>query len=263
MTDISLPAAYDNADFRLTPEKVSEIGGFRVGRVIDRTAGVLSRSFLPLFLVTAVAQLPTQLVSHIWNSPASGHPPSSAHLIAASAGLWALSILRGIISQGTILYRTFADLRETTVSVGGALQVALRRFRSFFALSLIMTILQGVAILGLIFPAFMLMAMWFVATPACVIEDRGPFVSMGRSRLLTKGYRWRIFGLFLALFAALLVGSAALAASLNVIGGSALKLVGSVAWSAVWSAVFTIAVAVTYHDLRAIRKEFDGSGRAH
>ncbi len=258
MTDISLPATYDNADFQLTRPQASGTGGFRISRVIDRTAGVLSRNFFPFFLVTAVAQLPTQVASHIWSSPASGHPLPSEHLIAASAGLWVLSILLGIISQGTILYGTFADLRETTVNVGGALQVALRRFSTFLGLSLIMTILQGIAVLGLIFPCFMLLAMWFVATPACVIEDRGPFSSMGRSCQLTKGHRWRIFGLFLVLFAALLVGSGALAASLNVIGGPALKLIGNVVWNAVWSVVFTIAVAVSYHDLRAIHKELDG-----
>ena len=46
MTDASLPARFSESDFR-------------VGRVLNRTASVLSRNFLTFFVVTAVAHLPT------------------------------------------------------------------------------------------------------------------------------------------------------------------------------------------------------------
>jgi hypothetical protein len=50
-------------------------------------------------------------------------------------------------------------------------------------------------------PLWMLGTIWFVATPACVLERLGVFQSLGRSRTLTQGHRWRIFGIFLLLFA--------------------------------------------------------------
>src|SRR5258708_17090641 len=48
-----------------------------------------------------------------------------------------------------------------------------------------------------IVPGLILYMMWSVATPACVVERLGPFRSMARSRALTKGHRWKIFGLLL------------------------------------------------------------------
>ena len=63
MTDISLPARFAETDFRISDTQARAAGDFRVGRVIDRTAMVLSRNFLPFFLVTAFAQLPSQLAS--------------------------------------------------------------------------------------------------------------------------------------------------------------------------------------------------------
>ncbi len=39
--------------------------------------------------------------------------------------------------------------------------------------------------------------MLYVAVPVCVIEKQGVIASLSRSRALTKGYRWQIFGLFL------------------------------------------------------------------
>jgi uncharacterized membrane protein len=41
--------------------------------------------------------------------------------------------------------------------------------------------------------------MWAVITPVLVIERTGVIDAFGRSRFLTKGARWRIFGLFLIL----------------------------------------------------------------
>ena len=49
MTDTSLSARFAESDFR-------------VGRVLNRTASVLSRNFLPFFIVTAIANLPTLLL---------------------------------------------------------------------------------------------------------------------------------------------------------------------------------------------------------
>src|SRR5258705_7268078 len=64
----------------------------------------------------------------------------------------------------------------------------------------------------------MLYCMLYVAVPACVIEKRRAFASMGRSRALTRGYRWPIFGLFLIL-RIVLIGLVSLAGILLVMAG--------------------------------------------
>ena len=47
----------------------------------------------------------------------------------------------------------------------------------------------------LLVPGIILGVMWSVAAPAMVTERLGVMASLGRSRALTKGSRWRIFGL--------------------------------------------------------------------
>ena len=42
-------------------------------------------------------------------------------------------------------------------------------------------------------------AILFASIPGCVVEGRGPIESWSRSAQLTKGYRWRLFGLALLL----------------------------------------------------------------
>ena len=39
--------------------------------------------------------------------------------------------------------------------------------------------------------------MFYVAVPACVVEELGPVTSLKRSVALSKGFRWKVFGLFL------------------------------------------------------------------
>jgi len=41
--------------------------------------------------------------------------------------------------------------------------------------------------------------MFFVATVACVLEDHSPLEALKRSRELTLGNRWRVFGLLVIL----------------------------------------------------------------
>jgi hypothetical protein len=106
----------------------------------------------------------------------------------------------------------------------------------------------------------------FVTTPVCVVERVGPFRSLGRSRQLTKGHRWRILGLVLLIaIPGLIVGAIVGVVTLFTLGPSGFltldaaltssldKLVGLV-WKATWGAFFAAAIAVTYHDLRVAKE---------
>lgn len=108
-----------------------------------------------------------------------------------------------------------------------------------------------------IVPGLILLTMWFVATPACVVEQLGPFKSMGRSAALTGGHRWKIFGLMLLLFVINGVGSGMIGGILAVVGGPTLVLIGSLIWSGIWGACYAVAAVVTYHDLRVAKEGID------
>jgi MFS family permease len=233
-------------------------GDFSVGRVLNRTFSVLTRNFLTFFTVTAVASLPSVLLSQ-----SASLDPSAAtgEDMALGVGLLLLGIFVGIVlytlSQAVVLYGAFQDMRGRPVSLTESLQVGLRRFFSILGLAISVSLLMALGFIFFVVPGFILMSMWFVATPVCVVEQLGPFSSMGRSRRLTKGYRWRIFGLMLLLFLISGIISPTLGVAMGAIGGKALALIGALVWSGVWGAFYAIAAVVAYHDLRAAKEGID------
>jgi hypothetical protein len=178
----------------------------------------------------------------------------------------------------TVGLRRFLPLIGLAICLGGAM-VAYMVFLVLAVAGLIQMIPQspvlvtlGVLLLFIPLPIFYLM--WLVATPACVVERLGPFRSLGRSRALTKGHRWKLLGLLLAvLIPALIVAGvtgavmASLGIGVNLLIGMFFDLTRSqstisaqivrLVWTAVWTAFYAILVAVAYHDLRVAKEGAD------
>jgi hypothetical protein len=244
MTDTSLSAHFAEGDFR-------------VGRVLNRTSSVLSRNFLPFFVVTAIANLPGALLIKVSSDPDSTSPEAVfQNLGLVMIGL-VLTIVLNVLCQAVVLYGAFQDMRGRPVNLTESLQVGFRRFFPIIGLAIVMYFLIMLGTMLLIVPGLILLTMWFVATPVCVVETLGPIKSMRRSSQLTKGHRWKIFGLMLVYFMALMVVSGVLGASLNAMGGTPLKLIGDVLWSGVSGSFSSIVIAVTYYDLRMIKEGTD------
>jgi hypothetical protein len=104
-------------------------------------------------------------------------------------------------------------------------------------------------------PAVMVVVVWVVAVPACVFEGLGPVASMFRSFDLTKGCRWKIFGI------ALLVGVLFLAGLLidHVVDHvtPALAMVARVACFGGVMAVWNCTIIMVYRGLRVAKEGVD------
>jgi hypothetical protein len=244
MSDASVPAPYAGSDFS-------------VGRVLNRTFSVLTRNFLTFFIVTTVASVPSVWLSQSGTFDATASPEE----MLSSAGLLFLSLILTVVlytlSQAIVLYAAFQDMRGRPVSLTESLQVGFRRFFPIIGLAICMWFVLIFAFMLFIVPGIILITMWFVATPACVVERTGPIRSLGRSRQLTKGHRWKIFGLLLLLILISAIISPTLTVALAAIGGTTLVLIGTLIWSGVWGAFYAIAGVVTYHDLRAAKEGID------
>ncbi|MFL6799743.1 MAG: hypothetical protein ACJ8F3_20295 [Xanthobacteraceae bacterium] len=244
MTDTVAPARFGEGDFS-------------VGRVLNRTFAVFTRNFLPFFLVSAVASIPMVLLSQGETlTPASLPGDINSKLGVMLLGVF-LSVILYTLSQAIVLYAAFQDMRGRPVSLTESLQVGLRRFFPIVGLAISLSVFAGFAAIFLVVPGIILFTMWYVATPICVVERLGPFASMGRSRRLTKGHRWRVFGLILLLLVISGIVSPSLGLALGAIGGPKLVLLGSLLWSAVWGAFYAIAGVVAYHDLRVAKEGID------
>jgi uncharacterized membrane protein len=245
MTDSSLPAHYAEGDFR-------------VGRVLSRTFSVLSRNFLTFFTVCAVASLPGMLIQA---SISFREDEISFEELTGPlwGGLlwWFVVIVLYTFSQAIVLYGAFQDMRGRPVSLIESLRVGFGRFFPIIGLAIVASILVSFASLFFLVPGLILFTMWWVATPACVVERLGPIRSLGRSRQLTKGYRWRIFGLILLLILISAVVGIVLVLGVAAIGGTIAAAIASLIWSGAWAAFYAIAAVVAYHDLRVAKEGVD------
>jgi uncharacterized membrane protein len=114
-------------------------------------------------------------------------------------------------------------------------------------------------ILGLILlivPGLILYTMWLVAVAACVVEQTGPWRSLRRSQELTKGHRWKIFGLFLVLLLLSLINPV-LQLALTAAAGPTAGAIGNAIWTAIGSAFSSVVIAVTYYELRVAKEGID------
>ena len=77
---------------------------------------------------------------------------------------------------------------------------------------------------------------------------------MRRSSQLTKGHRWKVFGLILlvAVLVSVVVGMINL--GFELMAGPILALISGLVLNGIWGAFYAISVVVTYHDLRAAKE---------
>jgi hypothetical protein len=230
---------------------------FRVGRVLSRTFSVLSRNLLPFCIVTVIAALPNLL---IYAPGANGFGPATLTPGASAVRLvlgFGLAMMLSALSQAIVLYGAFQDMRGQPVHLMESLRIGLRRFFPVLGVAIGVAVLTGLAGILLVIPAFIVATMLLVAMPACVVEQLGPAASMSRSKQLTKGHRWKIFGLWLlAVFVSGILQSVLIGLA-GLIGGPILALIVFLAWSAIFGAFYAIMVVVIYHDLRVTKEGVD------
>jgi hypothetical protein len=93
----------------------------------------------------------------------------------------------------------------------------------------------------LVVPGIILMVMFWVYVPAIVVENAGIMECFGRSRALTRGHRWGIFGMFVLLIALIFGLEMILITQVEDMRGFAMAI--SSGW-ALW-AISAVSVVVT------------------
>jgi hypothetical protein len=235
MTDISLP---------LAPVPRFLESDFRVGNVFNRAFALTTRNFLPFCTLTAITGLPALYLSR--GALEGGTDMGSQYL-----GML-IGYVLGLLSQAILAHGAFEDMRGRPVRIFTSLGVGLRRLFPVLVLGLSVLVLYFIGIIALIVPGIIVVAAYYVALPACVVERIGPFKSMGRSLNLTRGHRWKIFGIMVVMFVAnAIAGGVALGVAA---GGSFAGLAVQLMVTAILGAFSAVLVLVTYHDLRVAKE---------
>jgi hypothetical protein len=244
------------ADRRVAMTNVSAVapaapGEFRVGHVFSRTMTLLSQNFLIFFVVALVAGLPRLLWvgADIQNA---GSFPWGRFSVGIS-----LVLVLNTLAQAVIVYGAFQAMRARPVNLGECLSVGLGRFFPIIGLVICAYLAIWLGLILLIVPGIILGIMWYVATPVCVVEQKGPLASLGRSSEITKGHRWKIFGMVLLLFIVAAIVGGIIGAVLGLTRSVVLVALGNLLWSGVWGAFYAIFGVVAYHDLRVAKEGVD------
>ncbi len=244
MTDTSVAAAHFDTD------------DFRMGSIIGRSGAVLSRHFLKFFIVAVIAYSPMLLIAAMQTTEVT--EPSEAF----RRSLWALlgvvaMIALSQLGDAIILHATFQDMRRRPVRLLETLNVGLRRLWPLIGIAFLQGVLILLGLVLLIIPGLILYTMWFVGLPVCVVERLGPWMSLRRSRDLTKGHRWKLFALALLLIVVNVGSAQALAPVLTAIAGPIVGLAGQLIWTGIAAAFTGVVITVTYYDLRVIKEGID------
>jgi len=122
------------------------------------------------------------------------------------AGFYALTLLSVVLgliisalTQAALTRATVAESEGRRASFGESIRAGMAVLLPLVILSILLAICVMIGFMLLIVPGVMLYCMWSVAVPSLVEERRGIFGSFGRSRELTSGARWKIFGILLVL----------------------------------------------------------------
>jgi hypothetical protein len=213
---------------------------FRIGDVLVKAWGALSRHFLTFFLLAGLSQVPAVLL-------APG-PRQYGRLFA----LLALNIVLSAFAQAVVVYAAFQDLLGKRVSATESLQRGLARFLPVIVLSIIMGLIVGVGFVLCFIPGLIAFAALQVALPVCVVERLNPFKCISRSTDLTSGHWWPILGVLAALLVVNLVVTGALTAALP--RGSLPSTLVVLLWHMVAASYGSVFAAILYHDLRAVKE---------
>src|SRR5207245_5904465 len=129
----------------------------------------------------------------------------------------------------------------------------------------------GIALMFLSIPGIYLALAWSLAIPVTVLEGGGLNTSVTRSKVLSKGSRWRIFLIYLLIILlSFVVGAVlqfALLLSIRLFGvhdrttilaiTHAMQSIGGFLSTSLVGPLATIALTLIYYDLRVRKEGFD------
>ena len=166
---------------------------FEFEQVVRRAFGLVRRNVLPFgLIVLSLIALPQLIIGGL------GRPDPANVGLTLLRGLLGLSAAAASIVAHTALQRGAAnDLEGRPFDVARSLALGVKLFFPIFGISFLVGMGVFLGLLLLVVPGVILALVWSVAIAARVIDTQGVFASMQRSRDLTRGHRWSIFGLYL------------------------------------------------------------------
>ena len=237
-------------------DQTSMPAAIRVGDVFNRAIGLFTSRWAPFIGLSLVAYAP----NFLYSLAMTGAPGAQALSAAASLQGFLLVVIRlacSSLASAAIIYGVVQELRGRPFTFADSLRIGFGRIGAVIGLSLLVGILVALAMILFIVPGIIVLCIFAVAVPVCVVEGLGPRASMSRSSFLTKGNRWRIFGIFVVIFIASLIFGAIVGFVAARLGGLPLVQISVFLIEGIVGAFNSVTVGVLYYLLRVAREGAD------
>ncbi|HZY93655.1 MAG TPA: hypothetical protein VFE98_02205 [Candidatus Bathyarchaeia archaeon] len=231
-----------------------------LGEIISKTFQVYRRDFIKYFLlfamvgviigvVTTLAQnafvLPTLPSNPTPQQFRDWFPGFLGAIVPLVASIFIVNVVFSPIAQGSSIKLASEQIEKAQADLGTAVKLAVSRLLWMWALSIVVGIIVFLGVIALIVPGIILAIMFSLVLPVLLIENKGVFDSMSRSRELV-GHRWlKTFATFLVLGIIVIIASlivSAITGPLGVVG----PVVNGIL-SAFYQPLFPILMTVYYY----------------
>lgn len=243
-----------------TSQAVSGGGAFDLGRVIQRTFAVIRQNAAVFFgASTLLVGVPSVIMGIGQATMVATYSGSSLAAVIGGSLLYMVGIF---MLQGLVVKAAVNSFNGKTSSFGQAFDVGVKMALPLLGLGIVAGVGIVLAYVLLIVPGIIVSVLWSVAAPAVVVEKRGVFESLQRSRDLTRGYRWNVFGLLVIyMILSWIIGAAV--AGIGMATGGTLMTGSAVGWVNVVTSVLvnilsgvvaSAGVAALYYELRTVKE---------
>ncbi len=238
-----------------------------VGKVLARSFTILFRNVVPFGFLALLFTAPSFIIALSAGPQTEPVDEVTADLVIRGGAVFFVDLLLGSLLTVVLIYGTIQTLRGQPVGIGASLSRGAALFVPALGVVIVYSLALLVGFTLLVIPGIVVIVFFWVVLPVAVIEQPGVFASFSRSRVLTKGNRWRIFALFVILIAVSFIGGFIIGFVIgfvfgfteSFIEGSGALSAPTIDWvtSAFASALWAIASAVSYHDLRVAKEGVD------
>ena len=199
-----------------------------IGRVFGRAFGTIgSNPVTTLGIAFLFSALPQTLFNQLTRMMGMNQGAKLAP--AATVGIGLVGIILGIalyaIVQGALVRSTVDHEEGRHPGLGESIMAGLVVAIPLIVMAIISGIAMMIGLVLFVVPGVILYLMWSVSAPALVDERLSIMGALGRSRYLTRGYRWRIFGMVLVLVVLSWLAMALMATLVIAGGGFSLQAV--------------------------------------
>ena len=232
-----------------------DLGGVIQG-TINTITGHAGSMLLFAFLLGG---LPAAIFSLFSSAGGSTSSTSGAAVLFGFFIVMPLYLAAAIMLQAIVTRIAIEGAGGQRTPVGDLFSGALAILFPLLGLMVLMSLAIALGLVLLIVPGVILICMWAVAAPALIAERSSVTAALDRSRRLTEGVRWPIFGLLLIYVVGIIVLQIPSALVTQAGLGWAAAFVINMIVSTITGLVFPTLMAVLYVELRRV-KEGAGPG---